>query len=53
VLESAEPRKGKDVVKVLRARRAVVAYSSSHENVAGDGPDPCSSRREYRWRKKM
>ena len=53
MLESAEPRKGRDVVKVLSARREVVAYRRSQEKAAGDGPDPCSRRREYRWRKKM
>lgn len=52
VLDSAEPRKGIEVVSELRANSDVQAYKSSQEKTAGDGPEPCSNRREYRWRKK-
>jgi len=52
VLDNAEPRNGIEVVSELSARREVQAYKSNHEKTAGEGPDPCSSSREYRWRKK-
>lgn len=41
-----------DAVRELNASSDVVAYNRSHEKAAGDGPEPCSSSREYRWRKK-
>lgn len=53
VLDNAEPRNGMEVVRVLRTRSEVQAYSSNQEKTADDGPDPCSTSREYRWRKKM
>jgi hypothetical protein len=52
VLDNAEPRKGIEVVSELRASSDVQAYRRSHENTAGEGPEPCSRSREYRWRKK-
>ena len=52
VLDNDEPRNGIDVVRELNASSDVVAYSRSQEKAAGDGPEPCSSSREYRWRKK-
>jgi hypothetical protein len=45
-LDRDEPRNGIDVVSELNASSDVVAYSKSHEKVAGDAPEPCSSRRE-------
>jgi len=47
VLDNDDPRNGIDVVRELNASSDVVAYSRSHENVAGEGPEPCSSSREY------
>jgi hypothetical protein len=52
VLDSADPRNGMEVVRELRASSDVHAYSSNHEKTAGEGPEPCSSSREYLWRKK-
>lgn len=52
VLERAEPRKGTAVVRLLSARRDVVAYRSSQEKTAGEVPEPCSKSRLYRCIKK-
>ncbi len=51
VLESADPRNGMEVVRELSVSSAAQAYKSNQEKTAGEGPDPCSNSREYRWRK--
>lgn len=52
VLLSADPRKAMENMGAMQ-RRSVEAKVSSHEKWAGERPDDSSSRREYRWRKKM
>jgi hypothetical protein len=52
VLDRAEPRKAMENMGAMQ-RSSVEAKARSHEKCADERPDDSSSRREYRWRKKM